>query len=75
MCILYLIVYDFNRFRCAENRTPQEHFRFAIALACLTRQDLLQSPPEYTRGDAIPESSSVGHHGKVIVRPDPFLCP
>ena len=30
MNILYLIVYDFTRFRCAENCTPQDHFRCVI---------------------------------------------
>ena len=24
---MYLIVFDFTRFRCAENGTPQDHFR------------------------------------------------
>ena len=27
MCILYVIVYNFPRFRSAENHTPQDHFR------------------------------------------------
>ena len=26
----FLIVYDFTRFRCAENHTPQDHFRCVI---------------------------------------------
>ena len=28
--ILYLTVYNFARFRCAENCTPQDHFRCLI---------------------------------------------
>ena len=27
LCILYLIVYNFTRFRCAKNHTPQGQFR------------------------------------------------
>ena len=27
VCILYLTVFDFTRFRCADNCTPQDHFR------------------------------------------------
>ena len=27
MYILYLIVYDFTRFMCADNCAPQDHFR------------------------------------------------
>ena len=27
MCILYIIVYNFTRFSCTENHTPQDHFR------------------------------------------------
>ena len=42
MCILYLIVYNFTRFRCAENGTPQDHFRcvmgYANALACMPQR-------------------------------------
>ena len=26
-CALYITVYNFTRFRCAENCTPQDHFR------------------------------------------------
>ena len=34
MWILYLIVFDFTRFRCAENRTPQDHFRCVMVCYC-----------------------------------------
>ena len=32
MCILYLIVYNFTRFRCAENHTPQDLFMCAVGV-------------------------------------------
>ena len=31
MCILYLLVYHFTRFRCAEKHTPQNHYRCVMA--------------------------------------------
>ena len=34
MCVLYLIVYNFTKFRCAENCTPQNHFRCVMVCFC-----------------------------------------
>ena len=30
VCFLYLIVYNFTRFRCAENCPPQDHLRCVV---------------------------------------------
>ena len=45
VCILYLIVYDFTRFRCAENRTPQDHFR--CVMVCYRTPKPQKTRPEF----------------------------
>ena len=44
MCILYLVGYNFTRFRFAENRSPQDHFR--CVMVCYHTYMLQKTRPE-----------------------------